>query len=95
MKEWTLGPDTFFPSSSLTASKLDEGVNLRYGDDIMQIKSESIYTKFRTVVEEIPMYPALAYKENEKWVYVKYEEYWKLCNQAAKSFIKVNCFHNE
>lgn len=92
MKEWDQGPNTLYPAKSLTTTKLDEGVTLRISEDAVKIKTQSIYTKFQTVVDEIPMYPALAYKLKEKWIYINYAEYWKLCNKAAKSFIKVKFY---
>jgi hypothetical protein len=59
MTEWNSGPDTLYPANSFISTKLNEGVLLRSNDDIIQIKPISIYTKFKNVVDEIPMYPAL------------------------------------
>ena len=44
---------------------------------------------FKDVVARFPIHPALKYKEDRTWKTITYTEYYDLCIQAAKSFLKV------
>ena len=90
LADWNSGPDTLQPSDSYFSCKLDQPVLLRSKDvDKVKYPIYSIYTCMKTTVNKIPDHVALAYKVNNVWVHFTYDEYWKICNKAAKSFIKV------
>lgn len=88
--EWNQGPDNLMPADSYFSKKLDQPVLLRSKDiDKAKYPIISIYTAFKQTVDKNPSFPALAHKIDNQWVYFTYEEYWKMCIKAAKSFIKV------
>lgn len=91
---WQRGPDEIMPAESFYSTTLSEPVNLRLNDnEIQEYPPMSIYTMFKKTVDQNPNQDALAFKPNDKgdWAKFTYLEYWKMCNKAAKSFIKV-CF---
>ena len=88
------GPDTILNAYSFTSSKLNQPVKLRLSEvDMEKYPPLSVYTMFKRTVEKMPHHNALAFKatnSQSQWAYFTYEEYWKICNKAAKSFIKVH-----
>lgn len=44
---------------------------------------------FQATKNKVPNHPALKYKDNGEWKAITYAEYYDLCVQAAKSFLKV------
>ena len=87
------GPDKIVDAPSYTSNKLNQPVKLRLSEqDQAQYPSMSIYTMLKTVADTMPEQNALAFKATSaqtNWVYFNYSEYFKICNKAAKSFIKV------
>jgi hypothetical protein len=90
---WSAGPDKLMPAESYYSTKLDQPVKLRLGElDAKKYPPISIYTSFKKTVDMRPDHDALCYKPKPDgpWLQFSYLEYWKMCNKAAKSFIKVN-----
>ena len=87
------GPDTVLHATSFTSYKLSQPVILKLGEiDAKKYPPLSVYSMFKNTVDLSPHHNALAFKTSNpqtKWAYFTYEEYWKICNRAAKSFIKV------
>lgn len=87
---WSNGPDELVPANSFYANKLDQAVMLRSKPvDEKKYPYRSIYTMFTETRDKIPHQNALAYKHNDQWCFFTYDEYFQMCNKAAKSFIKV------
>ena len=88
------GPDKVLDASSYTSDKLDKPVKIRYSEvDAKTYPTMSVYTMFKKTMTAFPSHNALAFKANNsqtEWAYFDYSEYWKICNKAAKSFIKVD-----
>ncbi|RNA00070.1 long-chain-fatty-acid-- ligase ACSBG2 [Brachionus plicatilis] len=86
---WKDGPDTLCPADSYFSSSLDQPVLLRQGTD--KYKPMSIYTMFKNLIDENPFHYALAYKKNlnDDWIKITFNDYWKMCHRAAKSFIQL------
>ena len=87
---WSSGPDELVPSNSLYSTKLDQAVMLRSKPvDQRKYPYRSVYTVFNNTRNKIPHQNAIAYKQNDSWCFFSYDEYFQMCNKAAKSFIKV------
>jgi long-chain-fatty-acid--CoA ligase ACSBG len=88
--EWNSGPDELMPSDSFYSSKLNISVKLRSKEtDKNKFPIKSIYTTFKKTVQDRPDHPAIAFKNNDTWNYFNYADYWRICNQASRSFIKI------
>jgi hypothetical protein len=87
------GPDMLVETHSFISSKLNQAVRLRIGEvDAYKYVPISIYSLFKKTVEKKPDHKAICFKSSnaqKEWAYFTYEEYFKICNKAAKSFIKV------
>ena len=87
------GPDMVLRAHSFTSTKLDQPVKLRIGEiDEQKYVPISIYSMFKKTAETKPSHKAIGFKNSNsqiEWAYFSFEEYWKICNKAAKSFIKV------
>jgi hypothetical protein len=87
------GPDMLVEAHSFTSSKLNQAVRLRIGEvDWNRYVPISIYSLFKKTVDKKPEHKAICFKSSNaqrEWAYFTYEEYFKICNKAAKSFIKV------
>ena len=57
--DWSLGPDTLYPASSLVASSTKEAVKLRVLSKMSAHTPVSVYTRMKRVVEQVPQKPAL------------------------------------
>jgi hypothetical protein len=87
---WKSGPDELMPADSFFSHKLDIPVKLRSKEtDQKKYPIISLFTAFKQTVTQGRDHLALAYKENNVWVYLTYLEYWEKCARAARSFIKV------
>ena len=89
--EWKSGPDELMLADSFYSNKLNIPVKLRSnGIDAKKYPVMSIYSVFKKTVDQQPNHHALVYKgDNSSYIYLTYNEYWKKCTMAAKSFIKV------
>jgi hypothetical protein len=89
--EWESGPDELMLANSFYSNKLNIPVKLRSNEiDAKKYPVMSIYTVFKKTVNQQPNHHALVYKgDNSSYIYLTYNEYWKKCTTAAKSFIKV------
>ena len=89
-EEWKSGPDELMPADSFYSNQLDMPVKLR-DSELNQKKYPimSIYSAFKQTVDKRPDHNALAFKLNNEYCYLTYNQYWQKCKTAAKSFIKV------
>ena len=87
------GPDMILNANSFTSTKLDQPVKIRLSEiDHQKYVPISIYNMFKKTAEARPNHKAIGFKTSssqKEWAYFTYEEYWKIANKAAKSFIKV------
>jgi hypothetical protein len=92
--DWASGPDNICPSTSFRSNKLNQPVKLCLSElDSNKFPPLSIYTIFKRTVNQRTDYPALAFKKSNddpNFTFLSYSEYWKVCQKAAKSFIKVS-----
>ena len=88
---WKSGPDELIPADSFYSQKLDIPVKLRSKEiDQQKYPIMSLFSAFKQTVRQKRDHLALAYKQNNAWVYLTYLEYWNKCARAARSFIRVN-----
>ncbi len=93
---WRKGPDELIPACSYYASSLGTPVKLRSKEqDAKKYPTMSMYSMFKHTVDANPSHPALAYKAAGRWHFFSYAEYWRMCQKAAKSFIKLGLQVNE
>ena len=87
------GTDTLLPAESYTCSRLDQVVKLRVSksSDLVKYPPLSVYSMFKRTASIRPNHDALVFKTSasDDWQRITYANYWRICNQAAKSFIKV------
>ncbi|CAF0978778.1 unnamed protein product [Brachionus calyciflorus] len=90
--DWKNGPDQLCPADSTMSSQLSQPVRLRLTDlDKVKYPPISIFSMFQRTVKSKPDHDALAYKPtaDSEWLKFSFEEYWKMCQKAAKSLIKL------
>jgi hypothetical protein len=81
-----------FPADSFTTSDSSKGVKLRLSDaDEKLYPPMTIHELFKKTVEEKPNAPALGFKTDSTSTFkiMTFMEYWNMCHNIAKSFIKV------
>lgn len=85
----TLGA-TLAPAEQLWSTTRDNAVKLRMeGSGPASNTPITIHQMFLETVEKYPEYPALASKQEGRWVFVTWRQYYEQCRAAAKSFLKV------
>ena len=90
--DWKDGPDNVCPADSTMSCQLGQPVKLRLTSaDEKRYPPVSVYGLFKKLVGFRPHHDALAFKNNieDDWIKFSFDEYWKMCNKAAKSFIKL------
>lgn len=84
---------TLAPADQLWTTSRDEAVRLRMeGSGPASNTPITIHQMFLETVENYGDHPALAFKEEGRWVTVTYKQYYQQCRAAAKSFLKVGLF---
>ncbi|XP_019111247.2 long-chain-fatty-acid--CoA ligase ACSBG2 [Larimichthys crocea] len=85
----TLGA-TLAPAEQLWSTTRDNAVKLRMeGSGPASNTPITIHQMFLETVEKYPEYPALASKQEGRWVFVTWRQYYEQCRAAAKSFLKL------
>lgn len=90
MSIWQDGPDKVMPAEGYTSNKLEKPVKLRSRceeEKLIHLKPQSLYSIFKKTVVRAPTRTALVSYENGHEKKVTYEQYWKICHDAAKSLI--------
>lgn len=84
---------TLTPATQLWTTRRDEAVRLRMeGSGMASNTPITIHQMFLETVETYGDHPALAFKEEGRWVTITYRQYYQQCRAAAKSFLKVGLF---
>nr|XP_055024176.1 long-chain-fatty-acid--CoA ligase ACSBG2 isoform X2 [Misgurnus anguillicaudatus] len=76
--------------TELSTTRWDGEVKLRMGESGTAAETPvTVNQMFTTVVKRYGNYTALGWKEGEQWKSMTYNEYYKSCRTAAKSFLKL------
>ncbi len=77
-------------STEFWTTHKDGEVKLRMGESDPEAEPPlTVNQMFTSTVQRFGNYNALGWKEGEQWKTMNYNEYYKSCRTAAKSFLKV------
>jgi hypothetical protein len=96
-KDVSKSNDGLLPATSFTSTSLDKGVKLRLTEETSKYKPITVYDMFSETVNKRPDALALAFKSKNDpdWNKITFKQYWEICRNAAKSFIKLGLNVNQ
>ncbi|ESO88299.1 hypothetical protein LOTGIDRAFT_234625 [Lottia gigantea] len=77
------------PEKTFSTVERDGAVQIRVGEGIGAIETQTIPDFFKNTVDKIPNNTALCVKINNAWIKWTYQQYYDSCKTTAKSFIKL------